>query len=346
MKRHKLLEPVIRDGKEIEFARYVVIHKQQVGPTKRELFDLLKDEFYASHTSVEKSKLDKIWEFIGPKIENNAGMAEFTKDNQGHKSDYFFPWLINVFRSPATALEMSYGAGSDLNGDWTEGILNTNDPLVPFIKDDPAFVYNRERQLYVADLANSVQDLIKSQGRKAKIVDFGAGRLAWIRKHGYVLSAEQASIYAFDRDPSIKPEELFSSNLEDLGIYFKHGNFAAQFKNPDCQNADLIIMAGLASYIKAADFVGKIIPAIYRLLNPDGIFFFDLQLDCPCYRHSMDILDWPEFKLPSNIGDAIHDVEKSRRMLWEKGIKFSAEYQPDTYNTIPSGVMVTMQKIT
>lgn len=345
MIRHRLLDPVKRDGKEIEFAKYVEIHKQQVEPTDPDLVNLLKEEFYEAHADVEMPKLNKIWGFVGQKIAENAGLAEFVRDNQGHKSDYFFPWLINVFRSPATALEMSYSTGPDLNGDWHHDILSTEDPIVPFIRDDPAFVYNRERQLYVADLVSSVQDKAYDQRKIAKIVDFGAGRLAWVRNHGFIPSPDRAEIYAFDKDPSINPDQLFYIDLSELGIHFKHGDFAAQFSNPDCREADLIILGGVASYIPEATFAGKIIPAIYQLLNEDGVFFFDLQIDCPCYQHSMDILGWPTFDLPTNVAAAIDRIEKQRKAFWGNGIRFSVEYQPDTYNQISSGVMVTMQKI-
>ena len=347
MLRHKLLEPIKRDYKEIEFAKYVEIHRQQTNPTDKDLADQLKDEFYASHESVEQAKLDKIWKFVGPKVEANAGLAEFIRDYQGHKSEYFFPWLVNVFRSPATALEISYGAGPNLNGDWYEDILDTDDPIVPFIKDDPAFVYNRERQLIVADLASSIQDIGARELKKRplKIVDFGAGRLAWIRRHGFSADPGLVQIYAFDRDPSIKPEQLFDEDLESLGVHFKHGDFTAQFNNPDCREADLIILGGVASYIPTSDFSLKIIPAIYNLLNPGGVFFFDLQIDCPCYQHSIDILDWPEFDLPASVSAAVDRVETIRKSLWLSGLTLNAEYQVDTYNKISSAVMITMQKI-
>jgi len=346
MLRHRLSDPIKRDYQEIEFAKYVAIHKGQTEPTDPDFFTKLKEEYYAAHSSIEQSKLNKVWGLIAPKISENRGLAEFTRDYQGHLSDYFFPWLINVFRSPATALEMSYGAGPDLNEDWHDDILSTEDPIVPFIKDDPAFVYNRERQLYVADLASSVVDLAAGREDPAKIVDFGSGRLTWIRNHGFIPSKDRVEIYAFDQDPSIRPDQLFSSDPEELGIRFKHGNFTAQFNNPDCRNADLIILGGVVSYIPAAKFIDGIIPAIYQLLNDVGVFFFDLQIDCPCYQHSMDILSWPKFDLPASTNEAIARVEEWRKSLWSSGIKFSAEYTTDTYNELPSGIMVTMQKVT
>ena len=337
--------PVIT--KEFDFDRYVDIHKAQTEPTDTELVEKIKEQFYSNNSSVDKAKLDEIWKFVEEKVRNNAGLAEFTLDNDGAKSKYFFPWLINIFRSPATALEMSYGAGPSLDGDWNDDILGSDpeDPLVPFILDDPAFVYNRERQLYVADLASEFQENAWSTNTCAKIVDFGAGRLAWVRHHGFEIGSGFEYIYAFDKDPYIDPSALFDEDLETLGIRYKHGDLVAQFTNHECRDADLVILGGVASYIQPDVFADKVIPAIYTLLNPQGAFFFDLQTETPCYRHSMDILDWPEFALPDSPAKIIDHVEGVRRVLWTKGMKFSAEYKVDTYNKIPSAVMITLQKL-
>ena len=336
-----------KDTREFDFGKYVEIHKNQTGPTDPALVKSIEEQLYSTGETAEAEKIAKIWYFMKQRIEKNAGLAEFIRDFDGAKSKYFFPWLVNVFRSPATALEISYGAGPDLNGDWNDDILGSEpeDPITPFILDDPAFVYNRERQLYVANLASDFQELGWSTDTQTKIVDFGAGRLAWIKRHGYDIGVKNSIIYAFDKDPSIKPEELFENPLEELGIRYKHGDFTAQFTNPDCREADLIILGGVASYVQPDVFAGKIMPAIYSLLNDKGVFFFDMQTETPCYRHSMDVLDWPEINMPDSPSKVIDSVEKIRKDLWSNGIKFSAEYAIDTYNKIPSAVMITLQKL-
>lgn len=344
MIRHQFQNPIERDGKELEFAKYVRMHKEQQEPTSPKLVDSIKHEFYDTHSEISEPNLEKAWDFIAPRLSDNVGLAEFIKDNDGHKSKFFFPWLINVFKSPATALEISYGAGPDLNDEWHEDIMDTDDPIVPFVKDDPAFVYNRERQLFVADLVASVQDLAPKD-TAAKVVDFGAGRLAWYRRYGFKEFPSKPTIYAFDRDPSIRPEELFTEDLEDLGIFYKHGDFTRQFANPDCANANLIILGGVVSYISPTDFSDKIVGIIYQFLKPGGAFFFDLQLDTPCYQHSMDILGWPEFNIPETVSEVIDRIEDMLRTLRQKGIKFSAEYHVDSYNQAPSAVMVVLQKL-
>lgn len=358
MLRHNLLfDPVKRPEvtKEIDFDRYVEIHKAQTAPTNPDIVEAIKAQFYEVDPSAEKENLDKIWEFVEPKVKENNGLAEFIRDYDGAKSKYFFPWLVNVFRSPATALEISYGAGPNLNGVWKEDILGSNDPIVPFILDDPAFVYNRERQLYVADLVTTIMEDRAERDRSIhpKIIDFGAGRMAWMRRHGLIelcyhyMYLGSADIYAFDKDQTIKPEDLFARSLKELGIKYKYADFTSQLNNPDCRDADLIVLGGVACYIPPETFYGKIVPAIYMLLKPGGVFFFDLQASTPCYRHSMDILDWDwkEIALPTDPAAIIDGVEKARRSLWDKGVKFSAEYIVDTYNKFPSAVMVTMQKI-
>ena len=353
MLRHtNLYDPIKRPevAKEIEFSRYVEIHKNQTAPTGAGYVKGIKDQFYKANSKAKPENLDKVWEFVAPKVEKNAGLAEFISDYHGAESKFFFPWLINVFNSPSTALEISYGAGPDVDGNWHEDILDTDDPFVPFIYDDPAFVYNRERQLFVADLVSTIYDFYRIMGTTAikyKIVDFGAGRMAWARRHGCGL-APWVDIYAFDKDTSIDPDELFASEaIKNIHypLRFVHEDFTSHLTDPNCCDADLIILGGVASYIPPEAFFGKIVPAIYMLLKPGGVFFFDLQTSTPCYRHSMDILDWKGFMLPETPAIVIDSVEKARLGLWEKGLRFSAEYAVDTYNKIPSGVMMTFQKV-
>lgn len=352
MLRHQnLYDPVERPkvSKEIEFSRYVEVHKNQTAPTSAGYVAGIKDTFYKANIDAKLPKLNEVWQFVEPKIESNTGLAEFINDYHGAESKYFFPWLINVFRSPSTALEISYGAGPDIDGVWHEDILETEDPIVPFIYDDPAFVYNRERQLQVADLASTVYDCTSgSKGCKHKIVDFGAGRMAWLRRHGCGY-APWVDILAFDKDKTIDPEEVLAGGPGKADVRFpvqyKQDDFTEHLMDPDCKDADLIILGGVASYIPLETFFGKIAPAIHMLLKPTGVFFFDLQTSTPCYRHSMDILDWHGFNLPDNPAIVIGTVEAARQSLWEKGFKFSAEYAVDTFNTIPSAVMITMQKV-
>lgn len=345
MIRNRFKNPIEREGIEIEFTKYVEMHKEQQYSTNPKRIEQLKRSFYNAHPQVSEQNLDKAWNFVAPKLTNDIGLLEFIKDYCGHKSEFFFPWLINVFKSPATALEISYGAGPDLNGDWHEDIMETDDPIVPFIKDDPAFVYNRERQLLVADLAASVQSLAYIRCSLAKIVDFGAGRLAWYRRYNFEDMFTRPTVYAFDKDPSIDPKKLFPDDLEKLGIFYKRGDFVKNLTNPNCKDADLVILGGVASYIPPADFAGKIVGAIHRLLRRGGVFFYDLQLDCPCYQHSMDILDWPKFEIPANASEIIDRTESMLRALRLNGIDFSAEYHVDSQNQIPSAVMIVLQKL-
>lgn len=350
LRNANLYDPVKRSEvpKEIEFTRYIEIHKQQTKPTGAGYVKGIKSQFYKANSDAEPENLDKVWSFMEPMVEKNAGLAEFISDYHGAESKFFFPWLINVFNSPSAALEISYGAGPDIDGKWHEDILDTEDPIVPFIYDDPAFVYNRERQLHVADLISTFYDYYPV--RKYKIVDFGAGRMAWARRHGCGL-APWADVYAFDKDTSINPEELFAERApsDAIGIHsplhFKHEDFASHLTDPELKDANVIILGGVASYIDSEVFFGKIVPAIYMLLKAGGVFFFDLQTSTPCYLHSMDILGWKGFSVPETPAAAIGIVEKFRLGLWEKGIKFSAEYAVDTYNKIPSGVMMTFQKV-
>ena len=350
MLRHlHLIDPIKRtkDMDEIEFTKYTHIRKSHVGKTDPIVVDVIKEEFYNKHLREgNKEALDKVWEFICPKVEDNPGLAQFIMDYDGAGSDYFFPWLINIFRSPSLALEMSYGAGTNLDGEWVDKVPE-DDPIDFFVRNDPTFVYNRERQRYVADLVTTVQDdAFGCAENYGKVVDLGAGRLAWARWHNFQFNPDHQQILAFDKYPSIKPEELFpGKDLESLGLIFKHGDLMAQVNNPDCREANLIILGGVKSYIRDDIFTEAVMMPIYHLLAPGGVFYFDVQVDCPYLQRSMSIFDWPKMYLPDDAEVAIKIVESMRKDFWEKGLKFSAEYAVDTYNASPTAIMVTLQKV-
>ncbi|MBQ3292792.1 hypothetical protein IJG93_00575 [Candidatus Saccharibacteria bacterium] len=343
-----LSDPIERtDDMKVEaFSKYTEINRVEFS-TKPELVKEIKTQFFefAESAKVDEAMITKLWGFVGTKIKENPGLANFTLDYNGAKSNFFFPWLINIFRSPATALEMSYGAGTDLHGNWIRNVPE-NDPIDYFVRNDPTFVYNRERQLYLANLASCLRDVAFDSDEKKKIVDFGAGMLAWVRWHGFVPQPHQIEIYAYDKDPSIRPETLFpGEDLEALGIRYKHGDLMVQVRNHECDGADLAILGGVASYIPPDIFAEKVVKAIYALLNHGGIFFYDLQVKCPYLERSMSIFDWPTMYLADNVETAIKNVEKVRRRLWREGLKFAAEYAVDTYNENPSAVMIMLQKV-
>lgn len=335
-----------REMKESEFTKYTDIRKAQLKAgtmTDADLVDKIRKDFYMSHTDVNDKNLDKIWAVVGPKIGQNAGLAQFTLDYHGAKSKYFFPWLKAVYTSPSEALEMSYGAGRDLSGEWVKR-TDTDDPIEGFVCDDPTFVYNRERQMYVADLVTTLQKKATVTS-PSKIVDLGAGRLAWARWHGFKFDPSRQKVIACDKDKTIRPETLFQFPLNELGINYKICDMTAALADKDCAGADLIMLGGVASYVPMEVFTGKIVPAAWQLLRDGGAFFFDLQADCPYLRRSMSIFDWPEMHFYGTAAETVVTVEAIRKELWGHGMKFGAEYTLDTYNAVPSSVMVLLTKL-
>ena len=346
MKRHKeLFDPIIRTAtmKKEDFLKYIDICDRQpaITPTRPSLVREIHDIFYESHPDVERSHLDNVWAFIHEKLEKNEGLAQFVLDYNGAKSSYFFPWLIQVFTSPSAALEMAYNAGADLTGTWTKKVPE-DDEINFFVRNVPTFVYNRERQLFVADLATTVRE---SNPGKTKIIDFGAGRLAWTRWHGFKFEPERQSILAFDMDPTIQPEELYDVPLEELSVEYHKNNFMAELYNPKCKNANLVILGGVASYYPVDVFTEKVAKPVHGLLAEGGSFFFDFQLLCPQYTWSVKLFDWPEIKLSESPWQAIETAENIRRGLWHRGMRFEAEYKLDTCNDMPSSVMMVFTKI-
>ena len=348
LKHDELFDPVkrTREMREEEFTKYVEIREKQLadGNEKADsgLVNEIYDVFYSKHEEIPRNRLNKIMDSISPKISRNAGLAQFTVDYGGAESDFFFPWLMSVYSSPSAALEMSYGAGYNLMGDWTKNVPES-DKIYDFVRNDPTFVYNRERQLFVADLVMTVHD--KRRGRFSKVVDLGAGRMAWARWHGFKFKPREQQVLAFDIDSSIKPDSMFRNYLGLLGVEYEIKDMAHALNNPNCQDADLVMLGGVASYYPLKLFTESVIVPVYRLLKNDGVFFFDLQLDCPYLQRSMKIFDWPELQLKGDALKNIGAVEAVRKELWARGMKFSAEYALDTYNATPSAVMVTFNKI-
>lgn len=353
MRRHREIFNPITMTKEMKtkfFTKYVEIRKEQEKenrPTKPELLREIETQFYDSHKNCSKEDLDEVWSFVWELVLRNEGLAIFILDFDGAKSDFFFPWLIQVASSPSAALEMSYGFGYDIAGNWRE--VNKDDPIYFFVANDPTFVYNRERQLNVADLVSSVRD-IRHYGDRVKVVDLGAGRLAWARWHGFTLTPSTMSIYAFDRDPSIDPDKLFKQGAKKNEIRYYTMDLFSALESTICQESDLIILGGVASYFPMKVFEEKIVKKVYTLLKDNGTFFFDLQLDCPYYRRSVAIFSWPELQLvPAKESVSAEQVaiallEQMRRRLWETGMRFGVEYKPDTYNKSPTSIMVTLTK--
>lgn len=347
MQRHNYLYdsiPRTEDMPDAEFTKYVEICKNQTEPTSEALIQRIKVEHYAHSVDTDKKLLDEIWQKIEPRLVANEGLARFILDYKGAESKYFFPWLLTIPKSPSTALEMSYGSGYDLKGRWVEDV-ESYDPIYKFVMNDPTFVYNRERQLFVADLASSVQDITIGSQEISKIVDFGAGRLAWTRKHGFEFRPSKQVIYAFDKDPTIKPHVLFDSSLQSLNLHYENGDLVSQLKNPNCEDSNLIILGGVASYLSMDVLINYVITPIHGLLKPNGVFFFDLQLDCPYLRRSMALWGWPTLQLFDSPGAAITEMEAIRKNLWNTGLRYSAEYAVDTYNACPTAVMISFTKL-
>lgn len=349
MLKHKELYNPINRTEEISddvFLKYISIYDNQykLMPTGTELIHVIKEDFYESHRNTEKSALDQVWHFVQEKIQRNEALAQFILDFEGTKSSYFFPWLISVFNSPSEALELGYKAGRNLIGEWVNHIPD-NDRITFFAENAPTVAYNRERQLRVADLVMSDRELLENS-QISHIVDLGAGRLAWARHHGFIFNPYRQYIRAFDMDPNIDPDKLFSrDDLTKLNLSYERKDLRSVLQDPAVVDISLAILGGVASYYPTEVFKEAIIRPLYGKLRHNGNFFFDLQLAHPAYIWSVKTFDWPEMKLPGKASEAIDIVEDIRKTLWQDGLKFGAEYALDTYNKSPLSVMVLLTKV-
>lgn len=327
------------------FNKYIAIRDKQykLVPTMPELTTEVKRVFYESHQGAAKENLDKIWAFMYPMISHNEALAQFILDYGGAESDYFFPWVMSVATSPSEALELSYNAGRNLDGEWVTNIPKT-DKISYFVYNLPTLAFNRERQYRVADLVTSDKAVFGYTG--SKVVDLGAGRMAWARHHGFKFKPRIQKIIACDKDPTIRPEELFApKKLEDIGLVYKRNDIMIELRDDDCVDASFIVLQGVASYYPTGVFKEAIVKPVYANLRKGGSFFFDLQLNHISYAWSVKVFGWPEMGLPETAADAIEVVEVLRKALWDEGMKFRAEYMLDTYNASPLSVMVLFTKI-
>ncbi|MBR2836862.1 class I SAM-dependent methyltransferase [Candidatus Saccharibacteria bacterium] len=348
VRNNGLFDPVERHRmmREDEFTKYTEIRYEQLKTGEQTNLAKIKKigaDFCETHKGVSPLKVIKMWNEICPALRQNAGLTEFTLDYDGAKSEFFFPWLKSVATSPSAALEMSYGAGYDIAGEWVDAVPE-DDPIDGFVRDDPTFVYNRERQLYVADLVTTLQKQATSK-RKSKVIDLGAGQMAWARWHGFKFDPKRQEIRAFDKDVHIEPKRLFDDKEIWSGLVYQHCDMRKALTQPECMDADLIMLGGVASYYPHAAFVQGVILPVYQLLRLGGVFFYDLQLDCPYLRRSMAVFSWPEMHFYGDATATMMHVENMRKTLWAGGLKFGAEYVLDTYNATPSSVMVVLTKV-
>lgn len=327
------------------FKKYIDIRDKQYKliPTMPELTTEVKSSFYESHKDVPTDNLDKIWTFMYPMVARNEALAQFILDNGGEKSNFFFPWVMSVATSPSEALELSYNSGRNLLGEWVANIPET-DEINFFVHNLPTLAYNRERQFRVADLVTTDIELSSRGG--SKVIDLGAGQMAWARHHGFKFRPRRQQIIACDKDPSINPAKLFGTvKPDDIGLTYKQSDIMAELHNTDCADASFVILQGVASYYPLGVFREAIVKPVYANLRIGGSFFFDLQLNHISYEWSVKVFGWPEMELPETASDAINTVEVLRKDLWNDGMKFQAEYMLDTYSASPLSVMILFTKI-
>ena len=263
-KYRELYDPVTRtkDMTVDEFLKYVEIRERQDFRTDWRMVEEIKNQFYDTHRyKHSEESMKKWWDFIGPLVDENAGLAQFILDYEGAKSDFFFPWLKLVHTSPSAALEMSYGYGPNLRGNWH---FASYDRIDFFVRNDPTFVYNRERQLFVANLVTNVRDVRMST--KTKVVDLGAGRMAWARYHGFLAQPARQTIMAYDSDPTIDPEAIFEEGTSALGIDYTKGDFMSLNAIGNNAGANLFILQGVASYYPLKMFRDMMVRPVHQSL--------------------------------------------------------------------------------
>ena len=338
-----LFQPIAWDTtmSQEEFARYIRIADSQVA-TSPFMMKRIKNCFYEQHEySVPKEALDKVWNCVAPALEKNAGLAEFTNDYEGALSEYFFPWLIMLRTSQSEALMLAYGLCRNLRGEVR--LVADDDPIMLFVKYDPTFVAARVRALRIANLATLAR-LVIPNGARSKVIDLGAGRMPWARFHGFEFDMARQEVLAFDKDTSIVPEELLGVMASEECFKYRHLDIFSALTRRECNNANLAILSGVASYMEMSVLKERIVKPLHRLLRPGGLFFFDLQLDCVYYRRSMKIFSWPELRLERDKDAVVDKIANMVDEIKQEGYGFSLETEVIRYDGTPTNVFVQLTK--
>ena len=275
---------------------------------------------------------DKIWKQILPLLVNPA-MAKFCQDTKAMESEFFPMWLCTVPR--AVALEVAYGYSTDLNG--VHRVIPTNDPLAVWV-DEPVFKYLRWRDAIAADLIHGMELLF-----------FGAG---WLPELRYTRFLEQhfrleQSYYCCDQDPLINLEQLldremlpsFDYRLVTIDQMIAE---ARVMKSNRGYGFNTIVAKGVMSY--QIDALPAVIAAAMELMEPNGVFVFDLQLKHWTLVRNALLFNWSadgKFKLLETVEDAVKTVKASCTGVLPTD---KIVVQPDIVNDEPVGVVFTINK--
>lgn len=281
---------------------------------------------------VDPEKKKQIWDKVSQLLQNPS-MAKFCEDTKAMESEFFPMWLCTVPR--AVALEVAYGYSTDLNGKHRP--IPDSDPLAVWV-DEPVFKYLRYRDSIAAKLLHGKELLF-----------LGAGWLPELRFSGFLktrFSAEQ-KFYCCDQDPEInlkallEPEilESFDYRLETMDKMLAEMQAMVTGRG---YGFNTVVAKGVLSYQLEA--LPKVVQAVMDLLEPNGVFIFDLQLKHWTLVRNALLFNWSaggKFKLLETVIEAINVVQESclGTNHFEKIV-----IQPDEVNDEPVGVVFTVRK--
>lgn len=324
------------------FRKYIDISDGKQGlPTSPQILAEVKYRFFHSHQSSKTKCYEELWNKLCHMVMNNEAFAQFTLDYKGAESEFFFPWIVSVATSPSEALELSYNAGRNIAGEWFD-CISARDPINFFVRNLPTLAYNRERQATVARLV----EMDRERFGDSRVIDLGAGRMAWARHCGFEFEPTRQKIVACDKDATIDPTKLFpGGELGPSGLVYKKEDITELLKDSSLEDVSLAIMQGVASYYSGDALRELIVRPVGDKLRVGGSFFFDLQLAHISYEWSVKTFHWPAMNLPKIIESAIEIVEKIRGRLWNENMRFGADYRVCTYNSAPLSMKVLLTKL-
>ncbi|MBR3257202.1 class I SAM-dependent methyltransferase [Candidatus Saccharibacteria bacterium] len=323
--------PITREEHGENYIR-IALEGQKKGPVSEARIQKIFEAFKREQREKGFSDVEIVECFtkIIPRLRTNHGLAQFMED-YGVKSAYFIPWLLEV--PSARCLEGAFGWGYDIAGNWKK--IEPEDPFFRWTVQEPMFKYLRER-------AGRTADLVKGKNR---VLVLGAGYLPEFRKACYEPRVDKQEVLAFDIDPNVNTHaiELELKKISNISISYRSLSIQSFFKMKDNYgHFDAIIMNGIQSYY--LDKLEENIVNCFHLLNPNGVFVFDLQLMHWNLARDAIVFDFKTTPQMQLIESKERATEKVRNIIRRYIPTASLVVTPDSTNNPPTGVMFAVNK--
>lgn len=276
---------------------------------------------------------DDSWPQMKEKFRKNPVLYQFMLEYGVH-SEFFYPFLMRV--PNATTLEVVGGNCYDMLGRLRK--VPRTDALYPFIFGDEMFGWVGAR------MRGEQACLQKAE----KVFFIGGGLLQALRYRDYRPLVPEQEIIACDVNADLRSEldRLYADPPAGMTIRYYFDSAEQMSRRPEYQAYfDMVDASGVFSYRNDLDDFRRMLRGALRMLRPNGILLFDLQILRKVLLFDKLILDWntqPSMKPEKDVRAAIDlvgqlcselgvTVEVTRKAL--VGIQFMIHmpYEAESY---------------